>query len=241
MRTLLLLVALLGAVASQAQVLSLDNKVNFDKAAITLNFAKLGMQATDIKATPIAGLVQVLTDKGLFYMSTDGNYLMQGRLFNFEAGMVNETDKALASVRVNGLETFKNDVIEYKAKNEKHIVTVFTDITCGYCRKLHNEMKQYNDLGITVRYLAFPRAGVNAPSFNDMRSVWCADNPQKAMDEAKAGSNIAAKTCQDTIESQYLFGQQVGVTGTPAIILQDGTVQPGYVPAARLITLLEQG
>lgn len=212
-----------------------------DTAAIKGHFSLLGMDVTSIAPSPLPGLAQVMTDKGLFYMSDNGDYLLQGRLFNFKAGMVNETEKALSAVRVAGIQRFSDSMITYPAKDEKHVVTVFTDITCGYCRKLHKEMKQYNDLGITVRYLAFPRNGTAAPSFKDMESVWCAENPQQAMDDAKAQKPVTAASCANSVAGQYAFGQQIGITGTPAIILKDGTLQPGYVPADRLITLLNQG
>ncbi|MFT6703397.1 MAG: thiol:disulfide interchange protein DsbC, partial [Pseudomonadales bacterium] len=122
--------------------------------------AALGMQISSIGDAPVSGLLQIMTEKGLFYTSQDGKYLLQARIYNIEDGMRNITEEALGSVRLGGLEEFKDAVIEYKANNEKYVVNIFTDITCGYCRKLHNEMKQYNDLGITVRYLAFPRGGI---------------------------------------------------------------------------------
>ncbi len=240
MRVLFVLATLLVCGFANAQVMALKDKPAIDEKAIKLHFSMLGIQASDIQATPIAGLAQVMTDKGIFYMSTDGNYLMQGKLYDFKAGMVNETERALANVRKQGLAKFESDVITYKAKNEKHVVTVFTDITCGYCRKLHREIEQYNDLGITVRYLAFPRAGIGAQAFADMESVWCAADKQAAMTAAKVDDKVTAKKCETSVTEQYLFGQQVGITGTPAIILADGSLQPGYVPASRLITVLEQ-
>ena len=121
----------------------------------------------------------------------------------------------------------------------EHTVTIFTDVDCGYCRKLHREMASYNDLGIRVRYLMFPRAGVNSESFNTAVSVWCADDQQTAMTRAKLGKSIEAKTCANPIAEQYSLGQQLGVRGTPSIILDNGEMVPGYVPAARLVQMFK--
>jgi thiol:disulfide interchange protein DsbC len=196
--------------------------------------AALGMQISSIGDAPVSGLLQIMTEKGLFYTSQDGKYLLQARIYNIEDGMRNITEEALGSVRLGGLEEFKDAVIEYKADNEKYVVNIFTDITCGYCRKLHNEMKQYNDLGITVRYLAFPRGGINSSSYTDMVSVWCAVDKQDAMDNAKAGGAVASKNCETKVAEQYAFGQRIGVNGTPNIIMPDGSVIPGYQPPKQL-------
>jgi thiol:disulfide interchange protein DsbC len=206
---------------------------NLDKVKAKLQ-AALGMQISSIGDAPVTGLLQVMTEKGLFYTSQDGKYLLQARIYDIEEGMRNVTEEALGSVRLGGLEEFKDTVIEYKADKEKYVVNIFTDITCGYCRKLHNEMDQYNDLGITVRYLAFPRGGINSSTYTDMVSVWCADNKQQAMDNAKAGGTVASKDCKTKVADQYAFGQKIGVNGTPNIIMPDGSVIPGYQPPKQL-------
>jgi|TARA_R110000744_G_scaffold55666_9_gene117603 thiol:disulfide interchange protein DsbC len=199
----------------------------------------LGMQVTSIGDAPVPGLLQVQTDKGLFYTSEDGKYFLQARIFNLDEGMRNETETTLTKMRVDGVEHFKNSVIEYKADKEKYVVNVFTDITCGYCRKLHNQMDEYNDLGITVRYLAFPRAGLNSKPYQDMVSVWCSANPQKALNEAKGGENVAKASCSNQVAEQYNFGQSVGVNGTPNIILPNGSVVPGYQPPMQLLQAIQ--
>jgi thiol:disulfide interchange protein DsbC len=196
--------------------------------------AALGMQVSAIGDSPVAGLLQVMTEKGLFYTSPDGKYLLQARIYDIENGMRNLSEEALGSVRLDGLAEFKDAVIEYKADNEKYVVNVFTDITCGYCRKLHNEMDEYNDLGITVRYLAFPRGGLNSRTYTDMVSVWCADDKQEAMDNAKDGGAVASKSCDSKVAEEYAFGQRIGVNGTPNIIMPDGSVIPGYQPPKKL-------
>jgi thiol:disulfide interchange protein DsbC len=210
-----------------------DDAPNYGQVKAKLQ-ASLGMQVSSIGDAPVSGLLQVMTEKGLFYTSEDGKYLLQARIYNIEDGMRNVTEEALGSVRLGGLKEFKDAFIEYKADKEKYVVNIFTDITCGYCRKLHNEMDQYNALGITVRYLAFPRGGINSDSFTDMVSVWCADDKQEAMNNAKAGGTVANKNCETKVAEQYAFGQRIGVNGTPNIIMPNGSVIPGYQPPKQL-------
>ncbi|MBN7826528.1 bifunctional protein-disulfide isomerase/oxidoreductase DsbC [Bowmanella dokdonensis] len=199
----------------------------------------LGLTVTTIEPAPVPGLLQALTNRGLFYVTEDGKYLLHGRVFNLDAQMRNETEETLAKVRLEGLKDFTDSAIEFKADKEKYKVTVFTDTTCGYCRKLHSQIDEYNDLGITVRYLAFPRGGVGSEGFSELMSVWCANNPQKALTDAKAGMNLPSRTCQTKVSQQYNFGQQIGIQGTPAIILDDGSLIPGYQPPQDLKNLLD--
>jgi thiol:disulfide interchange protein DsbC len=196
----------------------------------------LGMQISAIADSPVDGLLQLETEKGLFYSSVDGKFLLQARVYNIDEGMRNETEVALSRMRLAGIEEFKDSVIEYKAKNEKYVVTVFTDINCGYCRKLHNEMDKYNALGITIRYLAYPREGLRSATALNMISVWCADNKKQALTAAKNGETIKTQSCDSKVAQQFAFGQKVGVNGTPNIILPDGSLIPGYQPP----NLLEQ-
>jgi len=209
-------------------------------AAIKLKLLSIGLEAQNIKDTPMSGLKEVTTNRGIFYVSADGKYFIAGRLFDLNNDMQNLTDLAMNQFRVEGIANFKDSMIVYPAKNEKYKITVFTDTTCGYCRKLHSQMSEYNDLGITVQYLAFPRGGINSKSFYDIQSVWCAADQQKAMTEAKSGDNVKSAQCSAPIEAQYNLGQASGVNGTPAIVLDDGTMIPGYKPPTDLIELLVQ-
>ena len=129
-------------------------------------------------------------------------------------------------------------MIVFAPKVVKHTVTVFTDIDCPYCRRLHKEVPAMNELGIKVRYLAFPRAGVHSPSFKEAVSVWCAKNPAQALTDAKAGKKVPEVTCDNPVLQHMALGEQVGVTGTPAMVLEDGRMLPGYIPATRLAQLL---
>ncbi|WP_338516402.1 bifunctional protein-disulfide isomerase/oxidoreductase DsbC [Alteromonas gracilis] len=212
-----------------------------DEAAIREKLTTmLGLEVDSFADSPVKGLVQVSTNRGLFYVSENGEYLLQARVFNIDENMRNETEVALSSLRLDGVKEMASSAITFKAKEEKHVITVFTDITCGYCRKLHNEIGELNDSGITVRYLAFPRSGLNSENYEDMVSVWCAANPQQALTDAKAGDNVASASCKNKVAEQYMLGQKLGVNGTPNIILPDGSLVPGYQPAELLVQALEQ-
>ncbi|MGI2171104.1 bifunctional protein-disulfide isomerase/oxidoreductase DsbC [Shewanella sp. MF05960] len=199
----------------------------------------LGVNVSLIQSSPVDGLYQVLTDRGVLYVTKDGTKLFHGNLYDLEQGMKNLTEAALAGPRLEMLKPFEKDMLVYKAKDEKHVITVFTDVDCGYCRKLHNQMQGYNDLGITVRYLAYPRAGVPSANADEMQAVWCAKDPLKAMTEAKNGGNVKAASCDIDITKQYQLGQSFGINGTPALVLENGTMVPGYQSPADLLRTIE--
>ena len=129
-------------------------------------------------------------------------------------------------------------MIVYGPKDAKRHITVFTDIDCGYCRKLHNEMPELTAAGIQVRYLAYPRAGVGSKSHKKYVSVWCNSDQQTAMTDAKAGRDVPVASCENPVEESFELGRKVGVEGTPTIIFDDGTLTPGYLPSATLIERL---
>lgn len=200
---------------------------------------QLGLTVETISDAQVPGLLQVSSDRGLFYVTEDARYFMQARIFDMNNDMANVTENALSDMRLKGADKFADSAIQFKAKNEEHVITVFTDITCGYCRKMHKEIDQLNALGITVNYLAFPRAGLQSPVYEEMVSIWCASDPQKALTAAKQDKSIESKTCENKVAEQFKFGQSVGVSGTPNIILSDGTLIPGYQPAGVLAQALD--
>ncbi|OUS23530.1 thiol:disulfide interchange protein [Thalassotalea sp. 42_200_T64] len=207
---------------------------------IKANLAKLGLQVETVQASKMDNLFEAITDQGLFYTSADGSFLIQGKVYQItDDGINNLTEESLAKVRVDGMKTFSDSMIVFPAKDEKYQMTVFTDLTCGYCRKLHNQIDEFNDLGITVRYLAFPRGGLSSQSYTDIRSVWCSDDQQSAMTQAKGGAHVAQKVCALPVAEQYNFGRKIGVSGTPAIILNDGNMVPGYKTPDQMQQILQ--
>lgn len=231
---------LLATLVTASALLSLGVQAADEDAIRDKLTSMLGLDVETIADSPVSGLVQVSTNRGLFYVSENGEYLLQARVFNIDKEMRNETELALSGLRKEGVASMEPSSITFKAKDEKHEISVFTDITCGYCRKFHKEIDKLNDAGITVHYLAFPRSGLNSQNYDDMVSVWCAENPQKALTTAKAGSNVESASCKNKVAEQYMLGQKLGVNGTPNIVLPDGSLIPGYQPAALLVKALEE-
>ncbi|PHM46368.1 bifunctional protein-disulfide isomerase/oxidoreductase DsbC [Xenorhabdus mauleonii] len=209
-----------------------------DESTINKSLSKMGLKAESIAPSKLPGISTVLTSHGIVYMSNDGNYLLQGALYDISGSVPKNISN---QILVKKLDALKNQMIIYKAPKEKHVITVFTDITCGYCQKLHNSMQEYNDLGITVRYLAFPRHGLQHQSAKDMQSIWCSAKPNKSLDAVFKGEKVSPiKSCKVDIEKQYELGLKFGVQGTPAIILQDGSLIGGYLSPKDLLAGLEQ-
>jgi thiol:disulfide interchange protein DsbC len=193
-----------------------------------------------IEAAPIAGFQQVIVGGQVVYVSNDGRYLMQGTLFDIEARK-DLGEVALAKVRQQLLKTIPaSDRIVFAPANPKYAVTVFTDVECGYCRKLHSQIADYNKQGIAVEYVAFPRMGLGSEDFRKMVAVWCAADPKKALTDAKNDRPVPMKNCTNPVTMQYNLGQRMGLTGTPMILTEDGTQVGGYVPPEQLRAALDK-
>jgi len=195
---------------------------------------------TGINKTPLDGLYEVIMPPQILYVSSDAKYVVSGNIINAQTGQnltLPQRDKARSqAVDMLG----EKSMIVFAPKKVKHTVTVFTDIDCTYCRKLHNEMAEYNKLGIKVRYAAYPRAGIGSGAYKKAVSVWCAKDRKAAMTKAKNGQNVPDKDCKNPIIAHYKMGEQLGIQGTPALVLESGQVVPGYVPADRLFKGLEE-
>lgn len=193
-----------------------------------------------IAESPMPGVYQVQLKGGRqLYASADGQFLMQGYLFQVREGKaVNLTEQAesrAVAETINALPT--SEMVVFAGKEPKTHITVFTDTDCGYCQKLHSEVAELNRLGVEVRYLAFPRQGVKSPAYKELVSVWCAKDRQAAMNLAKSRQEVPAAECDNPVAKQYALGQMIGVSGTPAIVLANGKLIPGYQPAAQLAKL----
>jgi thiol:disulfide interchange protein DsbC len=192
-----------------------------------------------ISETPIEGILQVQINSDIVYVTTDGQYLLQGQIMDIDT-RENITDQAKSGIRLGLLTDLKpDDQIIFAPEHPKYDLLVFTDIDCGYCRKLHSQIKEYNDEGIAIHYMAFPRAGIGSDSYDKFVSVWCADDQKEALTLAKNGTDPLPMKCPNPIADQYELGREVGVTGTPALVTTDGTLIPGYMPPAQLRERLE--
>ncbi|GAA0399374.1 bifunctional protein-disulfide isomerase/oxidoreductase DsbC [Cocleimonas flava] len=195
-------------------------------------------EPSSIKESLLPNVFEVMYGTEVIYVSSDGKYFLAGDMINLDT-RENLSEVAKQSVRKDIIDRQDNKPVTFKAKNEKHVLKVFTDIDCPYCAKLHREVPELNAKGITVEYLMFPRAGIGSGSFKKAVSMWCADDQLQAMTDAKERKPIAEKTCDNPIEAQYTLGQEVGVTGTPALVTESGRLIPGYMPADRLAAALD--
>jgi thiol:disulfide interchange protein DsbC len=199
-----------------------------------------GTQIEAITESRVPGFFEVTLGGQVVYVSSDGKYLLSGALWDV-AAKKNLTDARYAEIRKGALDAVGKDKrIVYAAKEPKHVVSVFTDIDCGYCRRLHQQMADYNKAGITVEYLFFPRAGVGSDSFNKAVSVWCAADRNQALTQAKNGDTIENKTCTNPIGEEFELGRKIGISGTPAVITGDGTQIGGYLTPEQMVARLDQ-
>jgi len=193
-----------------------------------------------ITESPIKGVYEVVVGARLFYVSEDGRYLMQGSMVDLKT-REDVSEKKLSTARLDALKKVGIDnMIVFKPETTKHVVYIFTDIDCGYCRKLHSEIKNYLKEGIEIRYLFFPRAGEDSDSFDKAVTVWCSRDRNAALTRAKTGENIARKTCKNPVADHLALALAMGAHGTPMIVTEKGTILPGYVPSDELIKILEE-
>ncbi len=200
-----------------------------------------------IKLSPMPGFYEVIAQGQVIYISEDQKYLFPGPLLAVEnAELVNLTNQSLKQLDLekaperaklmSAVDT--SDMVVFKSPKEKHVVNVFTDVDCAYCRRLHQNMDGYLSRGITIQYLAFPRAGIGSGAYNKLVSVWCAKDRQSAMDEAKLNNKFDPKECENPVANQFTLVRKLGLTGTPALILSDGELISGFMEPEKLANYL---
>ena len=190
-----------------------------------------GVAIDSITQSPIPGMYEVVVGTGLFYISEDGQYLLKGTLFDIK-NQRNLTEPKLASAVAGVIDKVgQENMVIFKAPNQKQAVSVFTDVDCGYCRKLHSEIDQYLAKGITIQYLFYPRAGEGSESYKKSVGVWCAEDRQTALTKAKKGESIESKGCENPVDEHMQLAAELGIRGTPMLITESGDVFPGYMSA----------
>jgi thiol:disulfide interchange protein DsbC len=212
-----------------------------DDAVVRAALTKIapGINIRLIKESPIAGFKEVVVDGKVLYVSSDGKYLLQGSLIDM-AARKNITEASEAVQRKALLATVPNNrKISFAPAAPKYRVTVFTDIDCGFCRKMHSQISEYNKLGIAVDYLFFPRAGIGSESFQKAVNVWCAPNRNVALTMAKNDRILPKKNCTNYVTMDYKLGLQAGVDGTPAVYTASGAVIGGYLSPEDMLKTLQ--
>ena len=197
-----------------------------------------GVEPDQVTETPVAGMYEIRFGSTIVYLSSDGRYMLRGDLVDLDAQR-NITERARWSARAEAIgELDESGLIVFAPRAVKHTITVFTDIDCPYCVKLHQQMADYNQLGIKIRYAAFPRAGIPSSVYDETVSVWCASDPRTAIGDAKMGRSVETRRCDNPVREHYELGSAIGVTGTPSIILESGEMMPGYIPPQELARIL---
>jgi thiol:disulfide interchange protein DsbC len=195
---------------------------------------KLNIRVEDVKPSQITGLYEVSSGAEVAYVSADGRFYLQGELYDMDS-KENLTEKRRSGARAKLLAAAPDsEAIIFGPPDAKYTIDVFTDIDCGYCRKLHSEIAEINRLGIRVRYLMYPRSGPGTESWRKAEAVLCSKDRNEALTRAKRGEAIPVQACKSPVDRTYQLGQDIGISGTPGILTKRGDLIPGYQPAARL-------
>jgi thiol:disulfide interchange protein DsbC len=204
-----------------------------------------GAKPEDLRVTPVPGIYELTHGADVSYVSADAKFVFGGDLYSVSnnGDFPNLTEVRRRELRLAMLSTMpESQMVIFGPQNAAHTITVFTDIDCAWCQRLHSQIADYNKLGIRVRYMSFPRSGPDTESWYKADAVWCAADRQGAITRAKRGEALPKKSCPASpVAREYKMGQEIGVTGTPGIILQTGELVPGYVPPPQLIAHLQQG
>jgi thiol:disulfide interchange protein DsbC len=201
-----------------------------------------GARVDELRATVIPGIYELTRGSEIVYVTADGKYALTGDLVELATNN-NITEEHRRELRVKAISAFpESDMLIFGPKDPKYTVTVFTDVDCPYCRKLHSQIAEYNRLGIRVRYLLYPRTGPNTTSWTKAEQVWCSADRNAALTRAKLGEELKTKPCADNpVAKSYALGQDFALEGTPAIVMADGELLPGYVPPDVLAQHLKDG
>lgn len=233
-RTALILWLLAGGVG-----VTLAAGTGAERVRASLGVLLPNLKIDSVAPSPVKGLYEVTFGSHIIYVTGDGKYLVQGEITDLESRepITEKREQALKKAVLAGLD--EKDMIIFGDRDLPYTVTVFTDIDCGYCRRLHSQIDEYNREGIRIRYMAYPRAGPGSSSEKTAMAVWCAKDRKAALTRAKKGDEVPFRHCDNPVRAQYRLGQDFGIRGTPALVMEDGEVLPGYVPPKRLRAWLD--
>jgi len=213
-----------------------------DPRAALLKLLPPGAKIEDHKPSPLPGIYEFTEDADVSYLTADGKYFLDGNLYDLHT-RENLTEQLRTRARLAMIAAVpESEMLIFSPPNPKYTITVFTDVDCQYCRKLHSEMAELNRLGVRVRYMFFPRTGPNTESWRKAEVVWCSANRNDALTRAKAGAELDMnKTCAPTpVAREYALGESIGVRGTPAIVTESGDFIAGYLPPKELVAQLKE-
>ena len=229
-----------GSAQAQSSAAAVSPTKGDPRAAIVKKID--GLKLEDVRMTPVNGIFEITRGSDISYSSSDGRYVIIGDLIDLDSD-ANLTENRRRGIRNRLLEAVPEaEMLVFSPKNPKYTITVFTDIDCGYCQRLHSQIAEYNRLGIGVRYLFYPRSGPGTESWHKAEAVWCSANRKDALTRAKKGEDIKSSKCPaDIVARDWELGHKFAVRGTPAIVLPSGEMLDGYAPPAQLARYLKTG
>ena len=231
-----------GAVQPVAQALPAEPVLPGDPR-IELAAKMPGTRAEDLRATPVPGIYEVAHGAEVSYVSADGGFVFAGDLYQVSADgeFPNLSEARRREARRELIAAVPEaQMIQFGPVDAAHQITVFTDVDCQWCQRMHAEVEEYNRLGIRVRYLSFPRTGPDTESWEKAEAVWCARDRNAALTAAKQGRSVSGDRCEAPVASHYELGRRVGITGTPGVLFSSGEMIPGYLPPPRMLEAIEE-
>ena len=234
------------SITAVAQTPQINSKPGTNDTAVSndvlLNISKRinGIKPDSVHPSVIPGVYEVVFGKEVAYFDKTGRYFIKGDIYDVDKGenLTRLKKASLLKSVINKID--RNDFITYKSKNEKYEIVVFTDTDCPYCKKMHKDMMDYNNVGITVHYLPFPRAGAQSRTGRNMKNIWCSNDREEAFEQTINGNPVADVKCDFQIGDYLMLGHSLGVKGTPAVFTMDGYLLPGYRKADRLLSDIEK-
>ena len=233
------LIRCLAALAALTTTVAFADDAELARVQETVSGMFPEITAEHVFASPIDGWYTIRKGAIVAYISADGRYLMQGDMIDLER-QVNLTEDSRNDARREMMASYpEEDMIIFSPEEKRYSISVFTDIDCTFCRRLHAQIDEYMAQGIEVRYLLYPRDGPTSPAWVKAEEVWCADDRAEALTLAKLGEEFETHSCNPaTVGKHFSLGQDVGLTGTPALVFEDGTLVSGYLPPAQLAQAL---
>jgi thiol:disulfide interchange protein DsbC len=209
-----------------------------------LEATRTDMKVLSVAPSQIAGMYLVQFDNGpMVYATSDAKYFVVGDLFQVQAkGYVNLTEELRTGERAKQLAAVPlKDMIVFKPKGAtKSVINVFTDVECGWCQRFHKDVPKLNAMGIEVRYLAYPRAGIGSDDYKKMVNAWCSKDRQATLTRYKNRESVPLELCENNpVAAEYELGDRLGVNGTPTLVTVKGELIPGYVPPEELAKTLD--
>jgi len=183
---------------------------------------------------PAPGLYEVRVGTDIFYTDERGDYLIIGQVVDTKTRS-NLTEARLAKLtQIDFASLPLKDAIVWKQGTGARKLVVFADPNCTYCKRFERELQNVKD--VTVYTFLYPILGGDSP--DKSRNIWCAKDNTKAWREWMINGATPARamgTCDTGALTRNVdLGRRHKVTGTPALVFEDGRRVPGAMPSEQL-------